>query len=203
MDENNMGNNNSIENNNDANGFVMVDNPAPQASQEPQEPQTENQNQNQPVQPEAASQYTQPEPEVTPQYTQSQPEPAQQQNTYYEQPVQPSPMPSEDNTYRFQNVEAQNVKKKKEKIIRRLNTGKLQRDIYVLVLPEHGSNQLEIYNAALFLQPDFPNDDFFVVGIVRGYEAALELVEEIAGKVYEQTGAADIRTYLLEREQEG
>ena len=43
----------------------------------------------------------------------------------------------------------------------------------------------------------------FVVGIVRGYEAALELVEEIAGKVYEQTGAADIRTYLLEREQEG
>lgn len=115
MDENNMGNNNSIENNNDANGFVMVDNPAPQASQEPQEPQTENQNQNQPVQPEAASQYTQPEPEVTPQYTQSQPEPAQQQNTYYEQPVQPSPMPSEDNTYRFQNVEAQNVKKKKEK----------------------------------------------------------------------------------------
>ena len=95
MDENNMGNNNSIENNNDANGFVMVDNPAPQASQEPQEPQTENQNQNQPVQPE--------------------PEPAQQQNTYYEQPVQPSPMPSEDNTYRFQNVEAQNVKKKKEK----------------------------------------------------------------------------------------
>ena len=67
------------------------------------------------MQPEAASQYTQPEPEVTPQYTQSQPEPAQQQNTYYEQPVQPSPMPSEDNTYRFQNVEAQNVKKKKEK----------------------------------------------------------------------------------------
>ena len=95
------------------------------------------------------------------------------------------------------------LQKKKEKIIRRLNTGKLQRDIYVLVLPEHGSNQLEIYNAALFLQPDFPNDDFFVVGIVRGYEAALELVEEIAGKVYEQTGAADIRTYLLEREQEG
>ena len=117
MDENNMGNNNNIENNNDANGFVMVDNPAPQALQEPQEPQTENQNQNQPVQPEqeVASQYTQPEPEVTPQYTQPEPEQVQQQNTNYEQPVQPSPMPSEDNTYRFQNVEAQNVKKKKEK----------------------------------------------------------------------------------------
>ena len=97
----------------------------------------------------------------------------------------------------------EDLKKKKEKIIRRLNTGKLQRDIYVLVLPEHGTNQLEIYNAALFLQPDFPNDDFFVVGIVRGYEAARDLVEEIAGEVYERTGEADIRAYLLEREQEG
>ena len=154
----------------------MVDNPAPQASQEPQEPQTENQNQNQPVQPEpeAASQYIQPEPEATSQYTQPEPEPAQQQNTNYEQPVQPSPMPSEDNTYRFQNVEAQNVKKKKEKIIRRLNTGKLQRDIYVLVLPEHGSNQLEIYNAALFLQPDFPNDDFGEINAGDATTAAAE-----------------------------
>ena len=70
-------------------------------------------------------------------------------------------------------------------------------------MPEHGTNQFEIYNAALFLQPEFPNDDFFVVGIVRGYEAALELVEEIAGEVYERTGEADIRTYLLEREREG
>ena len=97
----------------------------------------------------------------------------------------------------------ENLEKKKEKIIRRLNQGKLQRDIYVLVLPKCGTNQLEIYNAALFLQPDFPNDDFFIVGIVRGYESALELVEEIVSEVYEKTGGADIRTYLLEREQEG
>ena len=97
----------------------------------------------------------------------------------------------------------ENLEKKKDKIIRRLNTGKLQRDIHVLVLPECGTNQLEIYNSALFLQPDFPNDNFFIVGIVRGYEAALELVEEIVEEVYEKTGGADIRTYLLEREQEG
>ena len=97
----------------------------------------------------------------------------------------------------------ENLEKKKDKIIRRLNTGKLQRDIHVLVLSECGTNQLEIYNSALFLQPDFPNDNFFIVGIVRGYEAALELVEEIVEEVYEKTGGADIRTYLLEREQEG
>ena len=94
----------------------------------------------------------------------------------------------------------EDLKKKKEKIIRRLNTGKLQRDIYVLA-----GGSLETFKWAYTKasRMDFPNDDFFVVGIVRGYEAALELVEEIAGKVYEQTGAADIRTYLLEREQEG
>ena len=74
----------------------------------------------------------------------------------------------------------EDLKKKKEKIIRRLNTGKLYEEISMYWYCRNmGRISLKLYNAALFLQPDFPNDDFFVVGIVRGYEAALELVEEI------------------------
>ena len=46
-------------------------------------------------------------------------------------------------------------------------------------MPEHGSNQLEIYNAALFLQPDFPNDDFFVVGFVCGFISQDHVLEQI------------------------
>lgn len=98
MDENNMGNNNS------ANGFVMVDNPA-QTSQEPQ------------PQPEAVSQNMEQAQAQAEQYqTQAQAvEPEQAQTTYQQPSPEPSPMPSGDNTYRFQNMEAQNVKKKKEK----------------------------------------------------------------------------------------
>ena len=51
-------------------------------------------------------------------------------------------------------------------------------------------------------QPEFPHDDFFVVGIAKGYEDAVEMVEEITQEVYNKTKGADIRSYILEREQE-
>lgn len=62
-------------------------------------------------------------------------------------------------------------------------------------------NQLEIYPTLQFKQPAFPEQDLFVVGITKGYEEAVELVEQIVQEVYEQTGGCDIRSYILEKEQ--
>lgn len=95
------------------------------------------------------------------------------------------------------------LEKKKEKIMRRLETRKLQMDIHLITLPQNDNNQLEIFNSNLLLQPDFPNRDYFIIGIVKGYEEAVELVEEITKEVYNKTGGADIRSYILEKEQEG
>ena len=92
--------------------------------------------------------------------------------------------------------------KKKEKIIRKLEEKKLQMNIHVITLARNEKNQLEIYNSMVFLQPDFPYDDFLVVGLAKGYEDAVEMVEEIAREVYNKTKGADIRSYILEREQE-
>ena len=92
--------------------------------------------------------------------------------------------------------------KKKEKIIRKLEEKKLQINIHVIKLARNENNQLEIYNSMVFLQPDFPYDDFLVVGLAKGYEDAVEIVEEIAQEVYNKTKGADIRSYILEREQE-
>ena len=39
-----------------------------------------------------------------------------------------------------------------------------------------------------------------MVGITKGYEEAVELVEQIVQEVYEQTGGCDIRSYILEKE---
>lgn len=95
------------------------------------------------------------------------------------------------------------LKEKKEKVIRRIETGKLQWDIHIITLPESERNQLEIYAWNQFLQPDYPREDLFVVGIVKGYEEALELVEEITKMVYNETKDTDIRSYILKKEQEG
>ena len=92
--------------------------------------------------------------------------------------------------------------KKKEKIIRKLEEKKLQMNIHIITLARNEKNQLEIYNSMILLQPDFPHDDFFVVGLAKGYEDAVEMVEEIAQEVYNKTKGADIRSYILEREQE-
>ncbi|MCI9490292.1 hypothetical protein AALC75_00965 [Lachnospiraceae bacterium 48-42] len=97
----------------------------------------------------------------------------------------------------------ESIRKKRRKIIRKLNKGKLLPEVYILVLPEGEDNQLEIYGCAQFLQPFFPERDFFVVGIGKGFEEALEIVEEITKEVYNETMGAEIRDYILKKEQEG
>lgn len=79
---------------------------------------------------------------------------------------------------------------------------KFQMDIYLITLSCNGNNQLEIWNSVLFLQPSFPQTEHFVVGITKGYEEALELVEQITKEVYNETKGADIRSYILNKEQE-
>ena len=92
--------------------------------------------------------------------------------------------------------------RKKEKVIRKLEKNQLQMNIHIITLSQNEEDQLEIYNSMISLQPEFPHDDFFVVGIAKGYEDAVEMVEEITQEVYNKTKGADIRSYILEREQE-
>lgn len=94
------------------------------------------------------------------------------------------------------------LEKKKEKIIRKLESGKLQPSVHVITLAISEKNQLEIYPTLQFKQPAFPEQDLFVVGITKGYEEAVELVEQIVQEVYEQTGGCDIRSYILEKSRE-
>lgn len=76
-------------------------------------------------------------------------------------------------------------------------------DIQLLVLPRTEKNQLEIINPNLFLQRNYPKGEYFVVGIAKGFEEALEILEEIVQNVYNETRGADIRSYILNKEQEG
>ena len=97
---------------------------------------------------------------------------------------------------------SEGLKKKKDRIIAKLEKKKFQMDIYLITLSCNGNSQLEIWNSVLFLQPSFPQTDHFVVGITKGYEEALELVEQITKEVYNETKGADIRSYILNKEQE-
>lgn len=96
----------------------------------------------------------------------------------------------------------EDLEKKKEKVIRKLEEGKFQPGIQLIVLAQNPQNQLEIFSAALLLQPSYPKCDLLVVGITKSYEEALEYVENLVQTVYNETKSTDVRSYILKKEQE-
>lgn len=97
---------------------------------------------------------------------------------------------------------SEGLEKKKDKIIQKIEAGKILPGIFLVTLAPDEKNQLEIHRYILLLQPVFHREELFVVGISKDYEGALELVEEITQEVYNKTKNADIRSYILDREQE-
>ncbi len=97
----------------------------------------------------------------------------------------------------------ESLEKKKEKIISKLSKEKFQAGIFLIVLSGEEKNQLEILNSNLLLQKYYPQKDYLVVGIAKGFDEALEILEEIVQKVYNETKGAEIRSYILNKEQEG
>ena len=97
---------------------------------------------------------------------------------------------------------SERLKKKKDKVIARLERRKIQPDLHVILLPECDHTQLEIVNAVYLLQPGYPREDRMVVGIAKGFDEAAELIEKISREVYDATGDLKIRDYIQAKEQE-
>ncbi len=98
---------------------------------------------------------------------------------------------------------SERLEKKKDRIMDRLERNRFQPGIHLILLPANEKNQLEILNAAWLLQPDYPKEGLFVVGIADSFENALEYVEKISQEVYDSTKGLDIRNYILMKEREG
>ena len=91
---------------------------------------------------------------------------------------------------------------KKEKIIKKLRQNRLQPQVYVIALSQGEQNHLEFFSSMLLKQRVYKNTGLFVVGIASGYDEALSITAEIADHVYRETGGADIRRFILDRQKE-
>lgn len=98
---------------------------------------------------------------------------------------------------------SERLARRREKILDRLKRKKYVPELYLLLIPADGRNQLEIVSTLYFLQPDYPEEDAYVAGIAGNYDDALDMVEEISAEVYRETGDLNIREYLLTKEREG
>ena len=89
------------------------------------------------------------------------------------------------------------------KIIRKLKQKKILFNFHVVTISSNPENQLDIYNSKYLFQPGFPAEDLFVVAIVKSHEDAVEYVENLLKDVYNETKRTDMRSYILNKEQEG
>ena len=94
------------------------------------------------------------------------------------------------------------LKKKKQKVIRKLMERSLQPNLYVMTLAQGEQNHLEFFPAYLLQQPVYDDALVFVIGIAEGYDASMCLVEEIVREVLEQTGGTGIRRFLTGKQRE-
>lgn len=96
----------------------------------------------------------------------------------------------------------EDAKKHRKKIIWKLKHRAGQVNVYVIALAD-GRDLLEIYHCGLLQQGYYKRKNPFIVGIARGYEEAVALVETIVAEVYEKTGGMDVKGYLLQNKGRG
>ena len=93
------------------------------------------------------------------------------------------------------------VASNKNEIIEKLENNEWQLEVYLIVLSTHIDNQLEIYNSTLLLQKSFRKEELLIVGITKGYNESLEMVEKIMQEVYDNTKGTDMKSYILNNQQ--
>ena len=80
------------------------------------------------------------------------------------------------------------TKRLQNKVLRRLTHNVFQDEIFLIVLCENGKDLFRIIPSVELLQKGYPKDDLFVLGIAKGKDDALTLVEKMLSEVYMRDG---------------
>lgn len=94
----------------------------------------------------------------------------------------------------------ESIYNKSHKIKWKINHNKITLNIYVISLPSNPDNLLDIIQANELLQKGYPKKDLHIIGLAKGYDEALALVQTIIEESYSNTGAFNIKEYLKIKE---
>lgn len=74
-----------------------------------------------------------------------------------------------------------------------------QIDIFLLIMPLKYEQHLQLVHSTEILQKEWPRDHICVVGIARGKQEGLDMIEQITSEMYEEIGVIDYyRFFQLE-----
>lgn len=91
------------------------------------------------------------------------------------------------------------IKHKAKKAMDRIEKGKAAPGVYLITLASNPDNILEIIAASYLMQKALQNYCPKVVGIARGKEEALEVMQQIIKDTYENTGNFRVEKYIQDR----
>ncbi|MHB8130029.1 MAG: hypothetical protein ACYDEX_13630 [Mobilitalea sp.] len=88
------------------------------------------------------------------------------------------------------------MKKKKEKVIASINNREATFGVYCIAFASHPSNLFDIMEANELLFPYYKKSEVRIVGLAKGKEEAIKLVQEMLMEVYNKTGDFKVRNYF-------
>lgn len=88
------------------------------------------------------------------------------------------------------------LKKRKDKAIASINNRRMTYDVYCIALASQPGNLFDIINANELLFPYYLKTDIRIVGLAKGREEAINLVQDMIMEVYRNTGAFNVRDYF-------
>lgn len=92
------------------------------------------------------------------------------------------------------------ARKKKKRIIWKINHNAGLVDVYVVTLAANGYDLFDIVSSAVLMQKAVRRNCPLIVGIACGYDEAVQLALNIALEVYKETGGFQVRQYLARKE---
>lgn len=92
------------------------------------------------------------------------------------------------------------IQGKEAKVKSRVERGVPQPSLYLLTLPSNEDNLLDIIPATDLLQKAYPKNSLFIIGIEKGYDAALEMSAAIVNDIYHKTGTFEVQKYILKQQ---
>lgn len=90
-----------------------------------------------------------------------------------------------------------NLLKKKDKAIYSINNKRMTYDVYCIALASHPGNLFDIMNANELLFPYYQKSNIKIVGLAKGRDEAISLVQDMIMEIYHSTGSFDVRGYFI------
>ena len=93
----------------------------------------------------------------------------------------------------------ESVSPKEYEIVKKVHSGQVIPNLYLIAFSSNADNMLDLIPEWEALQKGYPKESLKVVGIANGKAEALDLVQRIIEESLQETGSADVRSFLKEK----